>query len=361
MPRLRRETVRFKRQALESLVLAIEIFNRPHQTCRTEAVLFFLQHAFEMLLKAAIYQSRGRVHEPRSPMTFSFDKCLAIARSDLGIITQDMADTLSILDGQRDCAMHHLLNLSEEALYLHSQAGVTMFNDVLQRAFGESLGQFLPERVLPVSTSPPKEMHLFMDKEYSEIRDLIAPGKHRRAEARARIRPYLIMESVLNGECRQPTDAQVSRVIGRMKTGDDWQAIFPGVAALRLDTTGYGLSVSVRIVRHGDSLPVRIVNDAADTENVALIREVNMIDRYSMGLFDLAARAGIGKNKCLALVHHLGLQADPECFKEFRHKSMRYKGYSPKALQKINEVLPNVDLDQVWRIYWDTRAGRSGA
>ena len=210
MPRLRRETIRFKRQALDSLVLAIELFNRPHKASRTEAVLFFLQHAFEMLLKAAIYQDRGRVHEPRSPVTYRFDKCLAIARSDLNIITQDMANTLSMLDGQRDCAMHHLLEMSEEALYLHAQAAVTMFDDVLKRAFVESLGDYLPERVLPVSTSPPKEMHLFMDKEFTGIRDFIAPSRHRRAEAKARIRPYLIMESALEGECRQPTDAQVS-------------------------------------------------------------------------------------------------------------------------------------------------------
>lgn len=227
MTRLRRETIRFKRQALDSLILAIELFNRPHKASRTEAVLFFLQHAFEMLLKAAIYQDRGRVHEPRSPTTYGFDKCLAITRSDLNIITQDMANTLSILDGHRDCAMHHLLEMSEEALYLHAQAAVTMFDDILKRAFKESLRDYLPERVLPISTSPPKEMYLFMDKEFTGIRDLIAPGRHRRAEAKARIRPYLIMESALQGDRRQPTDAQVSRVIRRMKTGDDWQAIFP--------------------------------------------------------------------------------------------------------------------------------------
>ena len=361
MQRLRRETIRFKRQALDSLVLAIEFFNRPHQTSRTEAVLFFLQHAFEMLLKAAIYQSRGRLHEPRSPMTYRFDKCLAIARSDLGILTQDMCNTLSILDGQRDCAMHHLLEMSEEALYLHTQAAVTMFDDVLKQAFTECLGDCLPNRVLPVSTSPPKEMHLFMDKEFTEIRDLIAPDKHRRAEAKARIRPYLIMESALDGECKQPSDAQVSRVIKRMKNSDGWQVIFPGVATLRLDTTGYGLSCSIRMTKQDDALRVSLVHDTDSGEDATLIREVNMIDRYSMGLFDLADKVGIGRHKCLALVHHLNLQADPECFREFRHKSMKYKGYSPKALQRINEALPTLDLEQIWRGYLDARANISSA
>jgi hypothetical protein len=257
--------------------------------------------------------------------------------------------------------MHHLLEMSEEALYLYAQAAVTMFDDVLNRTFTESLGNYLPTSVLPVSTSPPKEMHLFMDKEFTEIRDLITPDKHRRAEAKARIRPYLIMESALNGECKQPTDAQVSRLIKRMRTGDDWQALFPGVAALKIDTTGYGVSLSIRMVKQDDALPVRLVHDVDSTEDVVSIREVNMIDRYSMGLFDLANKAGIGRNKCLALVHYLNLQADPECFKEFRHKSMQYKGYSPKALQRINEALPALDLDEIWRSYYSTKVKRSGA
>lgn len=131
MPRLRRETSRFKRQALNSLILAIELFNRPHNTSRTEAVLLLLQHAFEMLLKAAIYQGRRRVHEPGSHITYRFDKCLGIARSDLGILTKDTATTLSILDGYRDCAMHYLLEMSEEGLYLQAQTAVTIFDEVL--------------------------------------------------------------------------------------------------------------------------------------------------------------------------------------------------------------------------------------
>jgi len=361
MPRLRRETSRFKRQGFNSLLLAIELFNRPHNTSRTEAVLFFLQHAFEMLLKAAIYQERRTVHVPRSQLTYRFDKCLAIARSELGILTEDMATTLSILDGYRDCAMHYLLEMSEEGLYLQAQAAVTIFDDVLQRAFGERVAEHLPERVLPISTSPPVEIHLFMDKEFSQIRDLVAPGRRRRAEAKARIRPYLIMESVLEGKSEQPTDARVSRVIKRIKRGEDWQAIFPGVATLRLDTTGHGLSFSVRFTRQSSAAPVRIVREGEEAGDAALVREVNLLDRYSMGLYDLADKVGLGRNKTLALVHHLGLQADAECFREFRHKSIRYKGYSPKALQRIQEALPSLNVDQIWRDYRLSRQQQSGA
>lgn len=358
MSRLRRETTRFKRQALDSLVIGIELFNRPYGTCRTEGVLFLLQHAFEMLLKAAIYQARCTVHEPRSNVTYKFDKCLGIARSDLGILTQDEANTLSILDGYRDCAMHYLLELSEENAYLTAQASVTIFGDLLKRVFDEPLADYLPDRVLPISTNPPRDMQLFMDKEFSQIRDLVAPGRRRRTEAKARIRPYLIMESVLQGKCEQPTDAQTFGVVRRIREGDDWQAIFPGVTSLSLDTTGHGLTFAVRFTRQAEASPVRLIREGEDVEDAALVREVDMLHRYSMGLRELSDKSGLGRNKCLALVYHLELQADSECFKEFRHKSLRYKGYSQKALQKVQEALPNINLDQIWQDYLTTRQYR---
>ncbi len=134
MPKLCRYTRSFKRNAINSLILAIELFNRPNDCCRTESVLFYLQHAFEMLLKAAIYQNRRTIHEPKSNWTYRFDKCLGIARSELGILTEDTANALTIVDRFRDCAMHYLLDMSEESLYLQAQAAITIFDELLQKA-----------------------------------------------------------------------------------------------------------------------------------------------------------------------------------------------------------------------------------
>lgn len=351
MRRLRRDTVRFKRHALDSLILAIELFNRPHNILRTESVLFFLQHAFEMLFKAAIYQNRGTIHEPRSNITYRYDKCLAIARSDLGIVSEDGLINLTILDGYRDCAMHHLLDISEECLYVHAQSSISIFDETLQRAFNERLADYLPSRVLPISTNPPTEMNLFMDSEFTQIINLIAPNKRRQSEARARLRPYLIMESALTGRVDQPTNSQISVIINKMRKGEDWRSIFPGVSTLKLDTSGHGLTYSVRFTRETDSPPVRIVHEGEDVEGVTLVREINMLDRYSLNLTDLAEKIGIGRSKLLALIWHLDLQSDPECFKEFRRKSLILKTYSPKALDKIRESLPIVDLDQIWNNY----------
>ena len=132
MKKLRRDTRQFKDCALNSLLLAIEIFNRPYEIGRTEAVLILLQHAFEMLLKSAIYQNKGTISDSRSSMAFGFDRCLGTARSNLSIINEDQAQTLAILAGLRDCATHNLIELSEQALSIHVQVTVTLFNKMLR-------------------------------------------------------------------------------------------------------------------------------------------------------------------------------------------------------------------------------------
>jgi len=352
MIRLRRETRSFKAHAINSLILAIELFNRPHSTLRSEAVLFFLQYSFEMLLKALIFQSRGRISDRGSPITYRFDKCVGIARSELGILSEDEANSLSILDGFRDCAMHNLLDISEGCLYLQAQAAVTIFNYILERKFEENLSSYLPERILPISTNPPEEIQLFMDQEFSYISSLIMPGKRRGAEARARIRSYLIMESVLEGINTQPTERQTKQALLRIRKKENWKSVFPGVSTLRLDTSGRGLTHSVIITREKTATPVYIVHEGEEVNNAAIVREVNLIDRYSMGLFNLADKLGLGRNKTLALIRHLNLQNNSEYFKEFKHGAMHYKGYTPKALEFLKETkdsLSDRGIDKIWQ------------
>lgn len=304
-----------------------------------------------MLLQSVIYQNRGTIHEPKSNITYRFDKCLAVARSDLGILTEDAVINLTILYGYRDCAMHHLLYMSEECLYINAQSAVSIFDEILQKSFDERLADHLPSRILPISTNPPTEMNLFIDSEFTQIHKLIAPNRRKRSEARARLRPFLIMESVLSGQINQPTNIQISKIIDKLIKGQSWQSIFPGVTTLRLDTSGHGLTYSARFTREAEAPPVRIVRENDQVEGPTLVREINLLDRYSMGRYDIADKLGIGKNKALALMYYLRIQEDPDCFHEFRHKSMRFKGYSLVALNKMKEALSSLDLDKIYQDY----------
>lgn len=359
MPRLRQNTRRLREKAVNSLLLAIELFNRPQQQGRVEGVLLLLQHAFEMLLKAKIWEERETISERRSRVSHRFDKCLGIAKSDLGILDEDEARTLSTIDGLRDCAAHNLLEMSEENFYLHVQAGVTLFAALLERAFGERLGDALPSRVLPISTNPPEDISVFLDDEFQHVRELLAPGRHQTAEVHARLRPLLIMESNLRDEPQQPTSAEVARTTDRLKAGEDWRAVFPGVATLRLDTSGHGLNFSVRFTREPTAAPVRVLRPGEEAEGAPIVKEVNLLDRYSMGLMQLAANLGLTPPKTLALVHDLDLQSDDECFKPLRVGSSSFKRYSPKALQRLREALPGVDMDEVWQNYLERRRARA--
>ena len=79
---MRKEVRLLRAKALESLVLSIELFNRPSDAGRPHSVLIFLDHAFEMLFKAAILHRGGRIREPRAKQTIGFDACVRKGLSD---------------------------------------------------------------------------------------------------------------------------------------------------------------------------------------------------------------------------------------------------------------------------------------
>lgn len=56
--KLRQDARHLKGKALSSMRAAMTRFNRPNEDGRVTAVLLHLQHAFEMLLKAALVQAR---------------------------------------------------------------------------------------------------------------------------------------------------------------------------------------------------------------------------------------------------------------------------------------------------------------
>jgi hypothetical protein len=55
---LRHEARELKRKAISSMRVTMTAFNSPQDDGRVTAVLLHLQHAFEMLLKAALVQDR---------------------------------------------------------------------------------------------------------------------------------------------------------------------------------------------------------------------------------------------------------------------------------------------------------------
>jgi hypothetical protein len=283
--KLRREASILKGKALSSLRRALAAFNSYEDDGRATEVLLKLQHAFEMLLKAGLVQEQVGVFDKQLSQSIGFEKCVNLARQHLGL-TADEAGTLRAIDALRDEAQHWYNEVSEGLLYSHARASVTLFDDLLQRAFGESLVSHLPHRVLPISSEPPKDIQLLIDEEFTQIAELLKPGRRRRPEACARIRTLLAMEAHVAENVRV-SKRDVDRVQKGIRAGRTLPEVFPRLSEVGTEISGEGIHVAVRFVRNtrprGQLLAVRFVG-ADDPEDAAAIREVDLQRRGSRGL-----------------------------------------------------------------------------
>jgi len=337
-------------RAIDSLLLAIEHFNRPWDRGRTEAVLMLLDHSFEMLLKSAIVHKGATIRERRATQTIGFDPCIRKCLSDAQVkcLTETQALTIRTLNGLRDGAYHYIIKLPEQMLYIYTQAGVTVFADILREVFQKELGDFMPGRVLPISTELPSDLVVLMDREFHQIQNLLTDRMRRGTEAKARVRALAIIENVADGSNSQPGEGQVKRLINGIRTGQDWNTLFPAVASLKMDTEGSAMKFSIRISK-ADGFPVRVVQEGEDPAAMIAVKRVDELGYYNLGLRDLAKHLGLGPHIALAVIKHLGLQDDPEYFKEFRIGSSRHKRYSPKALSRLRDEIPKLNIPEIWQ------------
>src|SRR5260370_39842087 len=79
---MKREAKLLLAKACDSLILSIELFNRPFERGRISGSLIHLDHGFEMLLKASILHRGGGIREKREKQTIGFDACVRRALSD---------------------------------------------------------------------------------------------------------------------------------------------------------------------------------------------------------------------------------------------------------------------------------------
>lgn len=347
---MRREAKLLLRKACDALVLSIELFNRPHDRGRVSSTLILLDHAFEMLMKAAILHRGGRIREKRAKETIGFDACVRRSLSDgkIKYLSQEQALVLQTINGQRDAAQHHLLDISEAHLYVHVQSGVTLFRDLLKSVFGQELATHLPTRVLPVSTSPPTDLTTLFESEVGEIKKLLMPGRRRRLEALARIRPLAILNTTIQGEKGQPSDGDLRRIGMEISQGRPWTEIFQGAAAIEIAADGAGPSLSLRLSKK-EGIPIQLVPEGTPGASVIAVRRMNELDFYSLGAKQLAEKVGLSVPKVVAIVDHLCLRGKSECYKEIKIGKAVFKRYSPKAVEEIKSCLQKEDPNVIWR------------
>ena len=346
---MRREPRLLLAKACDSLLLSIEIFNRPNDRGRVSGVLIQLDHAFEMLLKAAILQQGGRIRDKRAKETIGFDACVRRGLSDgrIKFLSEEQALTLQTINGLRDAAQHHLLDISEGQFYVHAQSGVTLFRDLLHAVFGQDLAQHLPTRVMPVSTSPPTDLVALFDSEVEEIRRLLRPGRRRRIEAEARLRPLAILDSAIRGEKGQPSAGDLRRMAQELVEEMDWAEVFPGVAAVEIKADGSGPTLSLRLSKK-EGTPIELVPEGTPDASIVAVKRVDELGFYSLGATQLADKLGLTVPKTVAVIDYFGVQSDPDCYKEINIGSVVFKRYSPRAIDKIRVALQDTSAEEIW-------------
>jgi hypothetical protein len=350
---LRKEARLLLGKATDSLVLSIEHFNRPWDRGRVEAVLILLDHSFEMLLKAAILERGGRIREPRAKQTIGFGVCLnrALSSPQVKFLTEEQALVLQMINSLRDAAHHHLVHVSELLLYTQAQAGVTLFRDVYLSVFSRHLADELPERVLPISTSPPTDLAVLFGTEVNAIRQLLQPSTRRRTEAEAKLRALAIVEGAIAGEQLQPSAPQLRRLANHLRTdGLTWDQVFPGVASTQLTAEGTGPSLALRLTKR-EGIPIHTVPEGTPGAVVVGIERVNELDFYNLGRDDLARHLGLTGPKTTALIWYLNLKDDDECYKRLKVRNSGFDAYSHKAIHRMREALEAHSIDGVWETY----------
>lgn len=353
MPREKRDVKELKERSINSLVLAIELFNRPHENARSEATLILLHHSFEMLLKDIIKKETGTVHARDDKYSYGFDKCLEVAQSEIKVISKDERATLSILDAHRDTAVHYYQDVSEDLLYLQCQAAVTLFDDILSKSFGMKLADFIPERVLPISTRPPKDIQLLIDSEFSQIDELLGDGNRKGLQAIARLRPLMALATASRDSAERVSEKELNQAIHRRKSGEEWKVIFPEIAQLRIATEGGGVPISLRI--HKEGYPIRI---AADGEEALIVRDRDWFDKYSLSITDIADKLNKTLPKTREYMFELSMRDNPEMYGEKRIKSQTYKRYTQKALDAFRFAVTQYSEEEMWEKHKDKVSGR---
>ena len=339
---MKRRTRLLKATAMESLTLGVEVFNRPSPTARTQGVLLNLQHAFEMLLKAVIWEDRGRIQPRGGGNSYSVRECIGIVRG-MGRLSDDEAVVAATIAGHRDAVQHQGAAVTEERLYIDAASGLRLFDDLLDRCFGERLADHpdFSSRMLPITANPPRELHVLTSGDVERIRELLKPPRHRHAEALALLRTLVVSEQVATdptAEPKHPTEGQLERVAKKLQETDDWAKVLPGLARLSLEHDE-GSTYSLRIVKGGDAPGVRVVKPGEPgAEDAASLLKVSELEHWKFYLKDLATHAGVTRYEAEALVYRLAIKEDPESFRAMEMGKQLHQRYSGRALRLIREA-----------------------
>lgn len=358
------EAEMYKEKATDSIVLVVEFFNRPHDTGRLASVLIHLNHAIEMLLKSILLEHDQDIRKDNGH-TKKLSKCISLLHGgtridpSLDILSEDEKTSLEEIATHRNEAMHGNSVIGEQLLYAYTRSGISIFDSLLDEEYDESLNDYLPNRVLPISGMALKHLDLIYQEETSEIRELLDQGA--RAAARARARALEISNRTQKDEDEPPSDDELDDILSDLESGEEFDSVFPGVSNLQFGVEGEGPTIKLKFTR-SEGRPVHHVSDESEADDYVIgYREVNPFDRYSLGIYDLADKIEerysgpkeVTRANAWAMVRKIGIQGDEDFHKELTTPSGSTKDcYTPKAIDRVVEAIESGEVDP--QTAWET-------
>jgi len=349
----------FKDAATDSIQLVVELFNRPHDTGRDCATLILLNHSLEMLLKS-IVRDHGVDIRKDNGHTIDFSDCINYLENghhdapELAVLSEDQAVTLYDISSQRNEATHGVINISEQRLHGFARSGLTIFDELLNEFYDESVGDYLPDRVLPLSAMPLKRLDIIYQEEFDTVQELLEQGAEE--AAKVKLRSIEASERTLEDGDGPATDEELEEKLSRIEEGDELSELYPGVSSVQFSVDSDGPTVKVKMTRN-EGMPVMEVTeeDAEELEYVVGYREVNPLDRYSLSITKLASHIdGVTYPKVWAIVRKLDIHGNPEYHKNVRTSdSQTQDRYTDRAITVIRDALDNgeVDPEDAWETH----------
>lgn len=131
----------------------------------------------------------------------------------------------------------------------------------MKRVFNKELATWLPRRILPLSTSLPREITAIIEEDMVAISSMLTKGHRQEDDAAARLRPYQVIEkNIRESQGATLREASSGQLVRKVKKGD-WRTVLPMVAGL-VQPDASGIPLSIRVTKK-DGFPVRIDPNAS--------------------------------------------------------------------------------------------------
>jgi hypothetical protein len=219
--------------AIDSLLAASRIFDDPFFPSRQETILMLLNHAFEMLLKAAVLKKTGRLRAKGEKHNYSFAKCLGICFLKLELFNETSLAGLKIINSLRDAAVHDTLQLNEGILAHFYVMAVIIFHDILKRvSAAKQIERRIPLKKILIESRPAEEFNFYVRKDFAAAKKMLKLSKKRAEEALIKLRPYLIVENELRETAEGRAALSEALVIKMILRGKTMENVLPFVSSL---------------------------------------------------------------------------------------------------------------------------------